>query len=166
MFDIGSDGGGGSRGAEITQSFTVTPGSILNVVIDIGGIGGTPWLATRRASGGFAGAPGGDTTVSGNGVQLLAQGGRGGGGGGGVIGGTQTAWMGDPDQNGSDGGAGGFGRNRAARDATRDGESSAGGFVGASSDANGGIGGQGDTSNFTRGSTGGNGSNGLVVINW
>jgi len=171
MFDLGGAGGAGSVGLSVSQSFSVNPGDTLTITIGTGGIGGLPYSATRRANGGFAGGPGGDTSVSGSGVSILASGGRGGGGGGGAIGGVTLgnpmgSWMGDPGQDGHLGGAGGLGFNRTNNDPSRDGETATGGALGSAAAGNGGSGAVGTMSNFASGGPGGDGGGGTVSISW
>jgi len=132
--------GGGGGGASTQNTFTVTPGQTLTVIVGAGGTAGTAL--------GTSGGTGGTSSVTGTGVSITAVGG---GGGGGVIasGGAGTAGAGGSTGTGYSvlyaGGAGTLG--------VRNGTRAVGGAGG------GGAGSGGAGGNGTAGSTGGGGTN-------
>ncbi|EED65666.1 hypothetical protein SR914_11870 [Comamonas testosteroni] len=70
-------GGGGGGGACVNRNpYNVTPGQVLTIVVGAGGVGAT--ASPTSSDRGNVGQPGGNTTVTGTGISIVAGGGAGG----------------------------------------------------------------------------------------
>jgi hypothetical protein len=80
-----ASGAGGNSGQIVFTSFFTNPGDELSITIGNGGAGGAGGAYSPSGNPGAAGQKGGNTTVTGPNISLIAEGGFGGGGGQGSI---------------------------------------------------------------------------------